>query len=204
MPKGFHHLTQDQRCQIDALKTSGLSIRAISRQLNVAPSTISRELKRNGVNGCYNFKNAQKISSLRRYTAHSRPKKWTEAIKSFVIFCLGQKWSPTQINGWLQKLGLDCLSDSMIYKYLKKDRKEGGKLYQDLRHRGKKYKTRAKKEAGVGLIKNRVGIEHRPKIVEEKSRFGDFEIDLIVGAGQSGYIISMVNRMTKYVDLRII
>jgi IS30 family transposase len=46
-----------------------------------------------------------------------------------------------------------------------------------------------------------VGIEHRPKIVEEKSRFGDFEIDLIVGAGQSGYIISMVDRMTKYVKL---
>ena len=84
-----------------------------------------------------------------------------------------------------------------IYQYVWADKYKGGVLYKQLRHSGKKYNKRSKGTAGRGCIPNRVDIDERPTIVEEKIRLGDWELDTIIGTGQSGAIVSMVDRASK-------
>ena len=73
MADGYHHLTYGSRCQIYALKRSGLSVRGVSRALEVSASTVSRELRRNrGLRG-YRMKQAQRNGS-RRCAGGRRPR----------------------------------------------------------------------------------------------------------------------------------
>jgi IS30 family transposase len=108
------------------------------------------------------------------------------------------QWSPVQISGWLKKGGPEkTISHETIYQYIWQDKRKGGSLYRELRHHGKKYNKRSKGTAGRGCIPNRIDIKERPPIVEEKTRLGDWELDTIIGAGQSGAIVSMVERASK-------
>lgn len=112
--------------------------------------------------------------------------------------------SPVQISGRLKALGKTTVSHESIYRMIWKDKAAGGNLYNHLRHRAKKYNKRGGKSAGRGLIPNRVGIEERPKIVEDKERFGDVELDTIVGAGHQGAIMSAVDRASKLTWLKLL
>lgn len=202
MPKGYHHLTHDERCQIYTLKKRGDSQAEIARQLNVNRSTVYRELLRNkGLNG-YRYKQAQEKSQQRRKAVSLTPKLLNEKTLSIVLDKLNTQWSPEQISGWLKKEGSShYVSCETIYKHVWEDKRNGGKLYKQLRHRGKKYNKRGAATAGRGLIPNRVDISERPLIVEEKCRLGDFELDTIVGQGQTSSIVSIVDRASKYVML---
>ena len=65
--------------------------------------------------------------------------------------------------------------------------------------KGKAYQVRSKdKQAGRGFIKNRVSIDERPKIVDHKSRIGDWEIDLVIGKGHSAALVTIVERKTSF------
>jgi len=76
---------------------------------------------------------------------------------------------------------------------------KGGELYKYLRRKAKKYNSRCKEKlAGRGYIKDRVGIEERPSIVDDKSRVGDWEIDLVIGKGHSGALLTIVERATSF------
>ena len=112
-----------------------------------------------------------------------------------------EQWSPDQISGWLMKNGAASISHERIYQHVWEDKKNGGTLYVQLRHRGKKYNKRKGKTSGRGLIPNRVDIDQRPAIVAEKSRIGDWEADTIIGAGHKGIIMSHVDRKSKYTKL---
>src|SRR5271170_1408834 len=112
-----------------------------------------------------------------------------------------EQWSPDQISGWLAKNGDRSISHERIYQHVWEDKKNGGNLYVQLRHHGKKYNKRKGKTSGRGLIPNRVDIDQRPAIVAEKSRIGDWEADTIIGAGHQGAIMSHVERKSKYTKL---
>ena len=66
---------------------------------------------------------------------------------------------------------------------------------------GKKYNKRSKGTAGRGCIPNRVDIDQRPALVEEKRRIGDWELDTIIGANHDGAVVSMVDRFSKLTKL---
>jgi IS30 family transposase len=106
------------------------------------------------------------------------------------------QWSPEQISGRLKREGF-YISHETIYKYVWKDKRQGGSLYKELRHQGKKYNKRSKGTAGRGCIPGRVDIDKRPSVVEEKTRLGDWELDTIIGAEHKGAIVSMVERTSK-------
>lgn len=199
------HLTLDERCHISVLRESGLSSYAIAEEIGVNQSTISRELRRNRHEGeDYNFKQAQKLSDDRRREASSTPRRLTDEILDEVRQMLeSTQSSPVQISGRLKAEGKKISAES-IYQWIWRDKHQGGKLYEHLRHRHKKYNKRGAKLAGRGLIPGRVDIDQRPKIVEEKKRFGDLELDTIVGAKRRGAIVSVVDRATKYVWLRLV
>ena len=200
MPKGYHQLTYDVRSQIFILKDRGDSNRSIARTLNIHHSTVDRELKRNSGKKGYQYKQAQKKAESRRPPPQN--KKMTEAVVALVEEKLRLQWSPEQISGWMKRHKIVCISHEIIYQHVWADKKRGGNLYKELRHQGKKYNKRSKGTAGRGCIPNRVDIEKRPSIVEEKQRLGDWELDSIIGTRKKAAIVSMVDRASKLAKLK--
>ncbi|HIB83035.1 MAG TPA: IS30 family transposase [Chromatiaceae bacterium] len=205
MHKGYHHLTRDQRCHIYILKNRGESNQAIANEVGVHRSTIYRELKVNKGQRGYRVKQAQRLAFERRQSASKKPNKMNQETISFLVGKLKLQWSPEQISGWMKKTKYNCaVSHETIYRYIWVDKRQGGVLFKELRHRAKKYNKRGKKNAGRGCIPNRVDIDDRPKIVDKKSRIGDWELDTIVGTASSGAIVSMVDRSSKFTKLALI
>jgi len=205
MPKGYTHLAYEQRCQIYALLKRGNSKIQIAEIVGVHVSTIKRELNRNRGKRGYRYKQAQAMVSARRRKAQSKKLKMTTEVLLYVekMLC-DRQWSPEQIAGRMHKDLSVTVSYESIYRLIWKDKKNGGSLYKHLRRKGKKYGKRGSKLAGRGLIPGRIGIEHRPEVVNAKLRVGDFEGDTIVGVGHKGAIVSLVDRVTKITRLELI
>ena len=109
-----------------------------------------------------------------------------------------EQWSPEQISGVLAKDG-KYISHETIYRMIRKDKAEGGTLYKHCRH---KLKRRARPVGGRRIsIPNRTSISERPAEVDGK-RFGDFEMDTIVGRGNHGAIVTLIKRSTNMLFMR--
>lgn len=210
MPKGYYHLTRDQRCQIDALNKRGDSKVRIAESIGVHPSTIGRELKRNSSKRTktkkleYEYAEAHKKSQRKRRRASCRTNKMTSEIRSLVKMKLSFQWSPEQISGWLLLNNMIKVSHETIYKMVWKDKRKGGFLYKNLRHHHKPYQKRGRAKNKNCCIPRRVDIDFRPKIVELKERIGDWEVDTIVGKGHNGAIVTMVDRASKLTKLCLV
>ena len=89
------------------------------------------------------------------------------------------------------------VSHETIYCWIWNDKRQGGDLHKSLRRQGRKYSKRGSKNAGRGFIPNRVEIDQRPSIVEQKERFGDLEIDTIIGKNHKGAILTINDRATS-------
>lgn len=198
MPKGYHHLTRDQRCQFYVLKTRGDSISEIALTLGVHRSTLYRELARNTGQRGYRFQQAQEMASKRAECSSRNSLKMTSELTNLIEAKLRLQWSPEQISGWLKReQGDESVSHETIYQYVWEDKLGGGNLYKELRHHGKKYNKRGSGKAGRGCIPGRIDIAERPAVVDEKSRIGDWEIDTIIGKGHRGAVVTMVERHSK-------
>lgn len=195
--KAYKQLTYEQRCQIYVLKKSGMSQQNIAKTIGVTQSTISRELQRNTGERGYRFKQAQDKCDERRIEAAKYIKMTPDMIK-LIDSKLCIKWSPEQISGWLLEERDEKISHETIYQHVWEDKASGGDLYRHLRRKGKAYQSRSKKQAGRGYIKNRVSIDERPAIVDERGRVGDWEIDLVIGKGHSGALVTIVERATSF------
>lgn len=204
MPKGYNHLTYDKRCQIKALLKRGFLQKEIAEDLEVHQSTVSREISRNSGGKGYRYKQAQEKTEERRKKKSALQRKMKPDISFFVETKIREeKWSPEQISGRL-RLQNTFVSHETIYRHVWKDKKNGGDLYKSLRFNGKKYNKRSGKLAGRGLIPNRIGIECRPEIVNQKIRIGDIEQDTIVGANHQGAIVTIVERVSKVTWLALV
>jgi len=196
MMSNYQQLTYEQRCQISALNKIGSSQREMANCIGVSQSTVSRELTRNTGKRGYRHKQAQDRANSRRKSA-SRPSKMTALIIDLIVSKLRLEWSPEQVSGWLlEEKGL-LISHETIYRHVWADKQVGGDLYEHLRRQDKKYDKRRNGKSTRGQIKNRVSIDDRPAIVDEKSRIGDWEIDTVIGKGHSGALVTIVERVTK-------
>jgi IS30 family transposase len=203
--KAGSHVTHDERCQIYSLLQANNSMRSIGKQLGVHHSTIVREIKRNKGQRGYRHQQASQMAQNRRIQASSVPHKMTpEMIQKITAMLEETQASPQQIAGRLYKAHGIRISPESIYRFLTADKKSGGTLYLHLRHRKKKYNKRFGKKAGRGCIPGRIDISERPKVVEKKQRFGDMELDTIVGKNHQGAIVSIVDRASKYTFLRLV
>jgi IS30 family transposase len=173
--------------------------------LNVSPSTILREIKLNQGKRGYRYQQSDEKSVNRRCQASSKKRKLLpDVIDKIKMYLNLTQSSPVQISGYLFKNEGLKISHESIYRLIWDDKKQGGNLYTHLRHKAKKYNKRGAKNAGRGLIPNRVDIDQRPIIVEQKTRIGNFELDTIVGANHNGAIISIVDRCSKYAMLELV
>lgn len=196
MPEGYYHLTRDLRSQIYALKSTGLSQAKIALHLGCSASTVSREIKRNTGGRGYRYQQADEMAQQRRSQASQQPKKMTAALTAHITTKLLKQWSPEQISGRLKREGLS-ISHESIYRFVWRNKREGGEIYKQLRHRSKPYNRRSSSKAGRGCIPNRKDISERPQIVESKIRLGDWEGDTVMGAGHQGAILTYVDRSSK-------
>lgn len=94
------------------------------------------------------------------------------------------------------------ISHERIYQFVIEDKKKGGSLFKHLRHRHKKYRKRYGSPKNNGSVKNRRMIDHRPQVVSDKSRIGDWEIDTIIGKNHQQAVLSIVERVTKFTTLK--
>ena len=201
-------LTLSEREEISRGIVSGLSLRTIASQLGRSPSTISREVKRNGGALQYRANQADTVA----WDRAQRPKPCKLAgspmLRRMVARKLRSNWSPEQIAGWLKRTYPDdehCqVSHETIYKslfiqargVLKKE------LQQHLRTQRAIRRSRhaSLKNDGLGKITNTVSIRERPASVEDRAVPGHWEGDLICGSNQS-FIATLVERHTRYVML---
>jgi len=187
-------LTQEQRYQIYALMKAGHNRTEIAEMLGFHKSTISRELSRNrGLRG-YRAKQAHQLAMNRRQgKAHSRfmADDW-----QLIERLLREDWSPEQISLWLKETDRLSISHEWIYQYILQDKHGGGTLYRHLRcqkQRKKRYGSYERR----GQITNRVSIDERPAIVERRERFGDWELDTVIGKGHKQAIVSLTERKSR-------
>lgn len=94
------------------------------------------------------------------------------------------------------------VSVETIYKYIWQDKKQGGILYTHLRHNGKRYRKRGAAKDSRGILRNQVSIDKRPLIVDQKTRFGELEIDTVIGKNHKGALLTINDRQTGLVWIR--
>ena len=187
----------------------GLSMRSIAGQLQRSPSTVSREIKRNGGVIHYRATSADQVAWDR---AH-RPKRCklagNKSLSRAVASKLKLTWSPEQIAGWLKREYPEDksrhVSHETIYRTLFIQARGALKkeLIQYLRSQRtmRRSKHASLKSKGLGQIKNMASIRERPASVEDRALPGHWEGDLIAGSRNS-YIATLVERHTRYVMLK--
>ena len=199
----YDHLNSFERKAIYYRFNSGESCRSIGRLLNRHHTTIMREIRRNKPPYYDYFDESAHEKAMLRRSQPRHAKKWeNKQLYEFVVHKISQGWSPDAIAGRLKKdnpLNNDMhVSHETIYQWVIKDFKAGGVIYKDLAKRHKKRKKQRKYGDLRGQIKDRVSIKERPLIVAERSRIGDWEGDLIEGKKGSGFIVTHVDRTSRY------
>jgi len=197
-----------EREEISRGLVAGRSLRAIAAQLGRAPSTISREIGRNG--GRERYRGI--VSDQAAWDRALRPKPCKlachPALRRTVSLKLQRKWSPEQIAGWLKRSFPDeeqhRVSHETIYKSLFIQAR--GVLKKELlEHLRAKRTIRRSRHAslkgdGLGQLKNTISISERPASVEDRAVPGHWEGDLIAGSRNS-YVATLVERQSRYVIL---
>lgn len=162
--------------------------------IGVNKGTISRELDRNsGLRG-YRPQQAHALALKRR--RNKVMLRIGDHTWRLIKRLLRDEWSPEQISGWLLKEALEPVSHEWIYQYVLEDKTQGGDLYCHLRcqqQRKKRYGSYSTR----GQLTNRTSIDERPSIVERRSRYGDWELDTIIGKSHKQAIVSLTERKSK-------
>lgn len=197
------HLTFEQRYTISMMYQNGKTKSEIALIIGKNKSVITREIQRNADkrSGKYDADLAQRKCEKRH---HEKPKliALTVEIKNYIAFHLANKLSPEQIKGNASKEGISCVSHERIYQHIWNDKKHKGLLYLNLRTQGKRYRSRGSAKDKRGIIKDRVDISTRDPVIEERKRFGDLEIDTIIGKDHKGAIITINDRATGMLKMK--
>lgn len=198
----YKHLTREQRYHIWQCLKQSMTQSLIAQQIGVNKSTVSREIARNTGNRGYRYKQAHRLACNRALIP--RYQKWHKVIQEAVNSKLHLQWSPEQISGYLNKYQNIEISHERIYQHILQDKTQGGKLWAHLRRAHKRRKKRYGKVDSRGVIPNKVMISERPKIVEDKTRIGDFELDTMIGKGHKGAVVTIVDRKSKFLLARVV
>jgi len=201
-------LTLAEREEISRGIACDLSLRAIATRLGRAPSTVSREVNRNGGLQHYRASRADEAAWDRAHRPRTCKLVSEPALSRLVANKLRSYWSPEQIAGWLKRTypGNENrqVSHETIYKSLFIQARGALKkeLLQQLRSKRVIRRSRyaSQKGDGRGQIKDMVSIRERPAAVEDRAVPGHWEGDLVIGTNNS-QIATLVERHTRYVML---
>ena len=199
-------LTMSEREEISRGVVAGQSVRSISAKLHRSPSTVYREIKRNGGRQCYRANEADQAAWDRAHRPKTCKLVLNRDLARVVAKKLKKLWSPAQIAGWLKQTYPNDenfqVSHETIYRSLFIQARGALKkeLLKHLRRtrpmRRSRYYTQ--KTADHGRISNTISIRERPASVEDRALPGHWEGDLIIGTNNS-QIATLVERHTRYV-----
>jgi IS30 family transposase len=206
--RGSRALCLFEREEISRGLSVRISLRTIARQLGRAPSTISREVKRNGGSANYRATTSDQAAWDRAVRPKICKLACHPSLSRAVSAKLRRKWSPEQISGWLKRAfpgeAQRQVSHETIYRSLYIQAR--GVLKKELLEhlRAKRTVRRSKhaslKRNGLGQIKNAISISERPASVEDRAVPGHWEGDLI-GGSKNSYVATLVERHSRYVML---
>ena len=197
-----------EREEISRGMVAGRSIRTIATLLGRAPSTVSREIRRNGGRRCYRANKADKAAWARARRPKTCKLVENRELARAVAKKLQKFWAPEQIAGWLKRTYPDDenvhVSHETIYKSLFIQARGALKkeLLQHLRKTRAMRRSRHKtlKGEGLGQITDTVSIRERPAEAEDRAIPGHWEGDLVFGSNNS-QIATLVERHSRYVML---
>jgi len=190
------HLTMEERDRIAQLRYRGADQEEIAKALERAPSTISRELRRNRTGNEYYAAQAQRLADDRRSQRPLSRKLDDPELNKAVREGLAQEWSPEQIEGRLKQEHPDdpgrCVSAQTIYTWIEQDEdREHWRSF--LRRRGKRPSRRKPAQSA-----DAARIANRPQVIEDRLRLGDFEGDTVLGPPGTGGVATLVDRKSRY------
>lgn len=201
-------LTLFEREEISRGIAKGYTVRQIADYLERSPSTICREINRNG--GYYQYRATESDNATWERAKRPKPCKLSQSptLARLVASKLKANWSPDQIAGWLKATYPDDeksqVSHETIYKTLfiqaRGALKKELQLYLRTQRAIRRSKQHSIKNEGLGKITNAVSIRERPASVKDRAVPGHWEGDLIAGTNNS-YIATLVERHTRYVML---
>lgn len=192
----YNQLTSEQRYVISALLKQEVSKKAIAEEIGVSQSTVYRELKRNkNAKGGYSPRLAHEMAMERRERIVTNSSLRPGLLKHALDLLVREQWSPKQISGYLALQG-ESISHETIYKAIRAD--ASGELARHTRH-GMKYRHHIKvpRPTKATNIPGRISIHERPAEADG-TRFGDWEMDLIIGKDGKGAILVLVERKTNF------
>ena len=197
----YQHLNDDERYLIASLKKQRFSLRAIARELGRSPATISREIKRNTQRWTGKYIAFHACRNYRGRRSRSRKKtQFTQSDWSCVEALIRKDFSPEQVSGWLKVEHILSISHETIYRYIWRDRKNGGDLHIHLRGSQKQRRKRYGAYDSRGRLAGKTMISERPSSVNERRELGHWEVDTVHGKGKEG-IVTIVERKTGYVEI---
>ena len=191
----YHQLTSQQRSQIFALLQRKTPRKEIALIVGCSQSTLSRELRRNSTEkGNYLWDKAHAKAMERRKRTTSNSAKDPVIVWEALELLKDEDWSPEQISADMRRRGKN-ISHELIYRYIRAY--ESGELARHCRHKMKYNRHgRPDRTTKVKNIPERVSIHERP-VEADGTRFGDWEMDTIVGKNGKGAIVTLIERSTN-------
>jgi len=197
----YQHLSNEERYYIHQAVREGKLKQEIAERLNRHPSTISRELKRNMWPSAYLYTYDWAlyfVRQRRRFKAKRCYRKMTDELVSMVTRLLKQYLSPEQISGYLLRHHQISISHESIYRFIYSDVERKKELKPYLRQGEKKRRKKYGSSAKSNLIPNRQSIEKRPKVVDTKTRLGDWECDTVIGKDRKSALVTLAERKSLF------
>lgn len=194
------HLTHEERSTIASLRGKNRSITEIAALIDRHPTTVWRELKRNSnSSGSYTAPAATRACAQRAAQASCRasriaPERWKYVEEKL---CDSQ-WSPEEIRNRMKLEGIVPISHEAIYQRLWADKNAGGSLHIHLRHKIRSYRRRGSPRERRGRIPGQRTIDDRPPEVEQRARFGDCEMDTVIGSPSGEVLVTIVERRSRF------
>ncbi len=201
-------LSLEEREEISRGLVADLSIRSIASHLDRSPSTVSREINRNGGHRQYRAAQAEKNAWDRALRPKACKLVMNRPLSRVVELKLRKKWSPEQIAGWLKRKypdkGYSQVSHETIYRSLfiqaRGALKKELQAYLRSKRSIRRGKTSSLKGIGLGGMPNAISIRERPASVEDRAVPGHWEGDLIEGSNKT-FIATLVEWHSRYVML---
>ena len=194
----YKRVTAGERTLIYEWKQAGFGIRETARLLMRSASSISREIKRN--TGFCNYRPKQAHEAATARAQRSGTRSFTKDVQDEVDARLREGWTPDMIGQRAKLEGRPWVSRETIYKHVYADAKTGGTLWTHLPRSKRKRNRRCPRldGRGRGRISNQRMIDTRPVEVETRQAVGHWEGDLINGAHETGNLVTLVERNTRF------
>ncbi|MGH7152398.1 MAG: IS30 family transposase [Acetobacteraceae bacterium] len=206
----YRQLCDAERKAIDRLHAAGRSVRQIAFVLVRAPSTISRELRRNSrpsrhwPAGQYLAERASELTRRRRRRGRGHKLARQPALRRLVRDRLAMGWSPEQISGRLARQhGRTIISHESIYRfvYFRTAQKDyWNRLLPRRKHRRGRPGRRG--ASSVHFIKNRVHIGKRSKRANSRRQAGHWEADLMLFRKYGQAVLVVHERRSRLIRIR--